>query len=115
MKQTIGIGTTANDGTGDPLRTAYNKINLNFTELYGSVIYCGDWDLSLDVVPQTGGTGASGAINKGNLFYINVGAVNLTGPDGGKILKGYLAMARIDVPGIDLSDRTKWILLTSIV
>lgn len=34
-KQTIGIGTTANDGTGDPLRTAFDKANDNFTEVYG--------------------------------------------------------------------------------
>lgn len=33
-KQTINIGTVANDGTGDPLRTAFDKINDNFTELY---------------------------------------------------------------------------------
>jgi len=33
-KQTINIGTTANDGTGDPLRTAMDKINDNFGELY---------------------------------------------------------------------------------
>lgn len=33
-KQVIGIGATANDGTGDPLRTAFDKINQNFTELY---------------------------------------------------------------------------------
>ena len=33
-KQTIGIGTIANDGTGDPLRTAMDKVNDNFTELY---------------------------------------------------------------------------------
>jgi hypothetical protein len=33
-KQDINIGTTANDGTGDPLRTAFDKINDNFTELY---------------------------------------------------------------------------------
>ena len=33
-KQTIGIGTSANDGTGDPLRTAFDKCNDNFTELY---------------------------------------------------------------------------------
>jgi hypothetical protein len=33
-RQTINIGTTANDGTGDPLRTAFDKINDNFTELY---------------------------------------------------------------------------------
>jgi len=34
-KQLINIGSTANDGTGDPLRTAFLKINENFTELYG--------------------------------------------------------------------------------
>lgn len=33
-QQTINVGTTANDGTGDPLRTAYTKANSNFTELY---------------------------------------------------------------------------------
>ncbi len=40
-KQTINIGSSANDGTGDPLRTAFTKINENFTELYG-----GDSDAS---------------------------------------------------------------------
>ena len=34
-QQTINIGTSPNDGTGDPLRNAFNKANLNFTELYG--------------------------------------------------------------------------------
>ncbi len=33
-KQTIFIGTTANDRTGDPLRTAFQKVNENFDELY---------------------------------------------------------------------------------
>ena len=33
-KQTINIGTTANDGTGDQLRSAFDKVNDNFTELY---------------------------------------------------------------------------------
>ena len=35
-RQTINIGSTANDGTGDPLRTAFDKINDNFAELYGT-------------------------------------------------------------------------------
>lgn len=34
-QQTINIGTTANDGTGDPIRSAFDKANDNFTELYG--------------------------------------------------------------------------------
>jgi hypothetical protein len=33
-KQVIGIGTNPNDGNGDPLRTAFTKVNSNFTELY---------------------------------------------------------------------------------
>ena len=33
-KQSINIGSTANDGSGDPLRTAFQKINANFSEIY---------------------------------------------------------------------------------
>lgn len=33
-QQIINIGTVANDGTGDPLRDAMDKVNDNFTELY---------------------------------------------------------------------------------
>jgi hypothetical protein len=39
-KQNINVGTSANKGDGDPLRTAFTKINSNFTELYtGPVKY----------------------------------------------------------------------------
>ena len=33
-KQTINIGSSANDGTGDPLRTAFTKINENIPYQY---------------------------------------------------------------------------------
>lgn len=33
-KQIINIGASANDGTGDPLRNAFDKTNDNFNELY---------------------------------------------------------------------------------
>ena len=36
-KLTVNIGTSANDRTGDTLRGAFEKINSNFTELYGKV------------------------------------------------------------------------------
>jgi len=36
-KQTLGVGTVVNDGTGDNLRTAGIKINDNFTELYNAL------------------------------------------------------------------------------
>ncbi|MBN9014494.1 MAG: hypothetical protein J0H25_15980, partial [Rhizobiales bacterium] len=35
-QQTINIGTTANDGTGDALRSAFTKVNANDTELYAA-------------------------------------------------------------------------------
>lgn len=34
----INIGTTSNDKTGDPLRTAFDKVNQNFVELYSSIV-----------------------------------------------------------------------------
>ena len=36
-KQTVNIGSTANDGTGDPIRTAMVRINGNFTEVYNAL------------------------------------------------------------------------------
>lgn len=36
-KQLINVGTIANDKTGDPLRTAFGKINTNFAELYNAL------------------------------------------------------------------------------
>lgn len=36
-QQLINVGSSANDGTGDPLRDAFTKANQNFTELYARV------------------------------------------------------------------------------
>jgi hypothetical protein len=37
-QQIINIGTSPNNGLGDPVRTAFRKINENFTELYQNTI-----------------------------------------------------------------------------
>lgn len=37
-KQVINLGAIANDGTGDPLRVAFTKINANFTEVYEGIV-----------------------------------------------------------------------------
>jgi len=50
-KQTINVGSTANDGTGDKLRDAFVKVNSNFTELYN--------DDAGDVNSVNAGTGIS--------------------------------------------------------
>lgn len=42
-KQIINVGTEANDGTGDPIRTAWTKANANFTELYDGM-FSGSYD-----------------------------------------------------------------------
>jgi hypothetical protein len=34
MQQLIGIGASADDHTGDPVRSAFDKCNKNFSELY---------------------------------------------------------------------------------
>lgn len=36
-KKTVNIGTSANKGNGDPLRTAFGKINDNFDEIYAAI------------------------------------------------------------------------------
>ena len=41
-QQTLNIGTTANDGTGDTLRVAMDKVNDNFTEIYASPLFTAD-------------------------------------------------------------------------
>lgn len=45
-QQNINIGTSANKGDGDPIRTAFTKVNANFTELYakhdGTISHVGD-------------------------------------------------------------------------
>ena len=50
-QQTVGIGSSANDGTGDPLRTAFTKINENFTELYATTGM--DTDKGIDINANT--------------------------------------------------------------
>ena len=67
--QSIGIGSAANDGTGDPLRTAFDKINDNFNELYvqlggnslSNVTFSSNtitnFDTNGDITISTNGTG----------------------------------------------------------
>lgn len=36
-QQVINIGTAPGNGSGDPLRVSFNKINNNFTEVYSEI------------------------------------------------------------------------------
>lgn len=57
-QQTINVGASANDGTGSPLRTAFQFTNSNFTELYAAL---------------GGGTGLPGS--SGQVLYNNGTAI----------------------------------------
>ena len=48
-KQTINLGTAPNDKSGDPARTAFDKCNDNFDELYQDV---SDIDAIVAATPQ---------------------------------------------------------------
>jgi hypothetical protein len=71
--QSLGIGTTANDGTGDPLRTGASKINANFTdhetrlaalEGLGALNYRGTWNANSNTPTLTSGAGTKGYLYK---------------------------------------------------
>ncbi len=90
-KQTINVGTTANDKKGDSLRSAFQKVNANFSELYtalgldsgglnlgafeftGSVISTTDsTQITIDQsVTVTSDLYVSGDITVGNIKYVS--------------------------------------------
>ena len=56
-RQIINIGSTANDGTGDPLRTAFDKINDNFQEVYGATAAGTNIDITTNTIASTNTNG----------------------------------------------------------
>jgi len=123
-QQIINLGTYANDGTGDDLRTAFTKVSANFTDLYtqlanlnGQNIGSGQGIFSADVAgimsfkSITGGnnivvTSTSNTVNIASTAMSNV--VNDTAPHlGGDLnLNGYNVTGAGDVEttvwGIDV-------------
>ena len=81
-RQNINIGSTANDGTGDPLRTAFDKINDNFVELYGTDNDITTLDANLDVNNfsiTTGVTNGNITVTPNGTGNINLGALKFNG------------------------------------
>jgi hypothetical protein len=64
-KQTINIGTSENSNNGDPLRTAFTKINENFDELYDTnTLADSPSDFGSTIIPKTDGVYNLGSIAK---------------------------------------------------
>jgi hypothetical protein len=57
VQKVINIGSSANDGTGDPLRTAFTKINENFSEIYGKSAAGANFDLTDNTIFATNTNG----------------------------------------------------------
>jgi hypothetical protein len=64
-KQIINTGTSANSKTGDSLRTAFTKINQNFTELYSAI------GADVQIPIQTGNAGKVLTTNGTTLSWTN--------------------------------------------
>ena len=81
-RKNIEVGTSANDGTGDPLRTAFTKINDNFIELYGSDNDINTLDANLDVnnfAITTGVTNGHITVTPNGTGNINLGSITING------------------------------------
>ena len=91
-KQLINTGSSQNKGDGDPLRTAFTKINENFDELYAV-----NGDISgaaSDVLPATDGTVNLGSADKAwaevfiaDYIYLNGAKIEVT-PGGSLLVNG---------------------------
>jgi hypothetical protein len=116
-KQEINLGSAPNAGDGDPLRTAFNKINENFTELYNST---GGLDLASiteSIIPSVDNTYNLGSPSKrwqhgyfatGSLY---VGDIKLSNDSGTLLVQRVTDAGLIteepvpDAPGVVTTDR----------
>lgn len=109
-QQTVNIGSSANKGDGDPLRTAFTKINENFTEVYTDIAALADGNVVTDVkgnvfaedstllvdaingtIPAANLSGALPALDGSALT--NIDAANITGSLSG------VAVSTADITG----------------
>ena len=80
-KQTVGIGSSANDGNGDTLRTGATKINDNFNEIYaefGNGTNLSSGNTAGDILVADG-TKFANVTTSGDVNISNTGAINLRG------------------------------------
>lgn len=111
--QALGLGTTANDGTGDPLRTGGDKINDNFVEVY---TYLGDGStLSSDpVVTETATQTLTNKTITGTFTGNITGSADTLSTARTIAGQSFDGSANITIASTDLSDTADIVLLTAI-
>ena len=111
-KQLVNVGTSVNKGDGDPLRTAFQKINDNFNELYASTSLDLD-SIGSNMTPTSDGGFALGSATKqwSDLYvrdFIYIGGTRLQSDAQGNITVDGGSLQIKDVQGdIFADDSTK--------
>lgn len=89
-RQNISVGNAPNDGTGDPLRVAFQKINNNFSELYnnfgssglnfvGNVVSTSNTNDDINLVPNGSGQVKIGGNNPVRIYNTSASTSTSTG------------------------------------
>ena len=76
-KQVINIGASANDGSGDPLRNAFDKVNDNFNEIYFSY---GNASTLTNIFDSNQNLDLSGRPHKVSFYYDTKVALDAVNP-----------------------------------
>jgi hypothetical protein len=92
---TINVGTAANDGSGDTIRQAFQKVNTNFTEVYSNIaninVSGGGSNYLFDTkqfTASSGGTNVAikvGAAQSNIVFYPDAGGVAWSVADSSQV------------------------------
>jgi hypothetical protein len=108
-RKEINVGTSANKGDGDPLRTAFKKINENFAELYTGNFAEPDV-ITSTVAPDTDGAYDLGKIDKRwtdlyvkDYIYLNGSRIELSS-NGTLLINGGPPTERQDTVGSVFGD-----------
>lgn len=80
--QTISVGSTSNDGTGDQLRTALQKVNANFLELYNGN---GPGNITINSAVISGNVTVGGNVTMSGLQRYNVNTIANVGVTRGNV------------------------------
>ena len=115
-QQIINVGSAPNDGTGDPLRTAYQKINSNFTDIYSNIAGSNFKFQVNTMTTQLGNINispiSSGAvvIGSANQLYVSNPSASTSGSTGALVVAGGVGISgdlnvsgNLNAPNITLS------------
>lgn len=118
-QQLVNIGAVAGDGTGDPGRTAFNKVNANFTEVYNNLVALFGTDsgaanayvVTLSPAPSVF-TPVAGTLVRFNANNVNTGAA--TANVGGSGVKSILAQNGVACTGGEIGTSPTWLQYTGV-